>query len=556
MGRLQLSFDAADRLVDLVEASRGPVPLDEAARSLFALASAPTAIARALLDDVVSGDARLVWRGAAVGLADPPGESTLLETASFVVFDLETTGLSPSRSRIVEIGAQRVEALEVGSIFETLVDPGVALPIAITALTGIGQEHVRGAPGQDLAVRRFLAFAGDAVLVAHNARFDLGFLDRAVERLTGRRLAGPVVDTVGLARRLLRGRTSRFGLAPLAHFFGTSVEPCHRALADASATAEILIALIGLAQERGARTVADLVELSAPRARRLQTKRLLVADAPTTPGTYVFRDAHGQALYVGRARNLSARLRSYFSGERQRPAVEAALGALAQVEWERCGSELEAALDELRLLRELRPPANARATRPDRHVYLRRRGHRWVCGPEPTPHGPIAGRALARRAAQVLDGFEGDEPRDVLPGLKVRLRRLAGALRFEDAARLRDRIAALEQVVERIDELRRLQALRACLVVPAIEPGMMRAIFVAGAVVDRRTVPRGGGGRLEVEAGLTEVRRALPAVLEATVADELLLVGAFLRRPPPELRVAELDREAILAAVNGVALAA
>ena len=135
-------------------------------------------------------------------------------------------------------------------------------------------------------MRRFLSFAGDAVLVAHNARFDMGFLDRAVERLTGRRVAAPVVDTVWLARRLLSGRTKRFGLAHLSHFFGTSVEPCHRALADAEATAEILIALIGLAQERGAETVADLVELSAPRARRLHAKRSLVAEAPTTPGVH------------------------------------------------------------------------------------------------------------------------------------------------------------------------------------------------------------------------------------------------------------------------------
>ena len=552
---MQLAFDAADRLVELVEARRGPVPAGEAARALYALASAPTAIARALLDDVVSGDARLAWRGPAVGLADPPGAATALEAASFVVFDLETTGLSPARSRIVEIGAQRVEALEAGATFETLVNPGVALPVAITSLTGIGQDDVRRAPGPDLAVRRFLSFAGDAVLVAHNARFDMGFLDRAVERLTGRRVAAPVVDTVWLARRLLHGRTKRFGLEPLAHFFGTAVAPCHRALADASATAEILIALIGLAQERGAETIADLVELSAPRSRRLHAKRSLVADAPTTPGTYVFRDAHGQALYVGRARDLRVRLRSYFTGERQRPAVEAALGALANVEWQRCGSELEAALDELRLLRDLRPPANARSTRPDRHVYLRRRGARWVCGPEPTPYGPIAGRTLARRAAQALDGFEGDDPRDVLPGLRLRLRRLAGDLRFEDAARLRDRIAALELVVERIDELRGLQALRACLVVPALEPGMVRAVFVAGTVVARRTIPRGGGGILEVEAGLMEVRRRLPAELEATAADELLLIAAFLRRPSPELRVTELDRDSILAAANGVALA-
>jgi DNA polymerase-3 subunit epsilon len=553
---MQLSFDAADRLVELVQASRGPVPAGEAACSLFALASAPTAIARSLLDEVVSGDARLQWRGASVGLSDPPGAATALEEATFVVFDLETTGLSPVRSRIVEIGAHRVHALELEETFGTLVNPGMPVPAAITALTGIGQGDVRGAPGADLAVRRFLSFAGDAVLVAHNARFDMAFLDRAVERLTGRRVAAPVVDTVWLARRLLQGRTGRFGLAHLSHFFGTSTQPCHRALADASATAEILVALIGLAQERGAETVADLVDLAAPRARRLHGKRSLVAAAPTGAGTYVFRDARGQALYVGRARDLRARLRSYFSGERQRPAVEAALGALAHVDWHPCGSELEAALEELRLLRELRPPANARGTRPDRHVYLRRRGARWVCGAEPTEHGPVASRSLARRAAQALDGFEGDDPRAALPLLRQRLRRLAADLRFEDAARVRDRLAALEQVLGRIDELAGLRSLEACLVVPALEPGMVRAIFVAGAVVARRTVPRGGGGHHEVEAGLAEARRAAPAELDATTADELLLIASFLRRPAPELRVTALDRDAILAAVNGVALAA
>ena len=553
---MQLSFDAADRLVELVEARRGPIHASDAAQALFALASAPTAIARSLLEEVVAGDARLVWRGASVGLADAPGATTLLESATFVVFDLETTGLSPARSRIVEIGAKRVEQLSAGAAFETLVNPGVPLPDAITALTGIGRDDVRAAPDTDLAVRRFLAFAGDAVLVAHNARFDMGFLDRAVERLTGRRVAAPVVDTVWLARRLLGGRTTRFGLQPLSHFFGTAVTPCHRALADAEATAEILIALIGLAQERGAETVADLVELSAPRARRLQGKRSLVAHAPTAPGTYIFRDARGQALYVGRARDLRARLRSYFSGSRQRPAVEAALGALASVDWKLSGSEVEAALDELLLLRELRPPANARSTRPDRHVYLRRRGTTWACVSEPTPHGPISGRGIARRAAQALAGHEGDDPQEALPALRLRLRGLAADLRFEDAARLRDRITALEQVVARIDEIREARALQVCLVVPALEQGMMRGIFVANGIVARRTIPRGGGGSLEVEAGLADVRAPVDAELTATTAEELLLITSFMRRPPPELRVAPLVRDAILAAANGVALAA
>src|ERR671911_372780 len=321
---MQLSFDAADRLVELVHAQRGPVPAEDAARELYALRHVPLGLARSLLADVVDGDARLSWRGSHVALADPPGAALPVELATYVVFDLETTGLSPASSAICEIGAVRVRGLELEDRFETLVNPRRPLPAPIAALTGIDPRALRGAPPAELAVRRFLDFAGDAVLVAHNARFDMAFLDREVERLTGRRVAAPVVDTVWLARRLLEGRIRRVGLASLAYFFGTATQPCHRALADSEATAEILLVLIGLAQERGAETVAQLVDLAAPRARRLAGKRSLVAGAPPQPGVYLFRDRNDQVLYVGRARDLRARLRSYFRTERQRPAGEAA----------------------------------------------------------------------------------------------------------------------------------------------------------------------------------------------------------------------------------------
>jgi len=553
---MQLSFDAADRLVELVEARRGPVPADEAARALFALASAPTALARSLLDDVVTGDARLAWRGAAVGLAAPPGADVALEDAHFVVVDLETTGLSPRTSRICEIGAQRVRRLELEDAYETLVDPRVALPAAVTSITGIRADALRGAPRAQLAVRRLLAFAGDGAIVAHNARFDLAFLDREVELLTGRRIAAPVVDTVWLARRLLGERTRKVGLASLAHFFGVPTEPCHRALPDARATAEILVVLIGLAQERGARTLADLVELAAPRARRLHAKRSLVAGAPPCPGVYVFRGRGGLALYVGRARDLRARLRSYFAGGRQRPAVEAALGALEHVEWQETGSELEAALLELRLLRELRPPANARSTRPDRHVYLRRRGGRWTTTTDPTPLGPLPGRGPARRAARALEGHDSDDIHAALPALRARVRNLGRALRFEDAARLRDRLAGLEEAVDALRELERLRSLSACVAVPAREPGFVRVhAITAGRVAATRLVPLGPGAAHEAAALVAEARRAALS-RAAEDADELRLVASFLRRPPPELRVCALEVDAICTLIGGLPLAA
>jgi DNA polymerase III epsilon subunit family exonuclease len=541
---MQLRLDAADRLVELVEERRGPVFAEEAARRLFAIRHAPVGMARSLLEDVVGEDARLAWRGDSVGLADPPGADLPLERAAFVVVDLETTGLRPGSSRICEIGAVRVRELELQDEFELLVDPGTPLGPVISQLTGLRDADLRGAPHPAIAVRRFLEFAGDAVLVAHNARFDLAFLDRETERLTGARLAGPVVDTVGLARRLLAGRTPRAGLSSLAQFFGTAAQPCHRALPDAQATAEILVQLIGLAQERGALTVADLVDLAAPRVRKIYAKRTLAFGAPTSPGVYLFRDAYDQVLYVGRARDLRARLRSYFRSDRQRPAVESALGALERIEWRVCGSELEAALEELRLIGELQPPANARRARPDRYVYLRRRGDSVVCSAKQSPVGPLRSRARARLAARALRPEEVDDPAGALPRLRARLRDLSECRRFEDAARLRDRIAAVEDVVRAVKRIERARRTRCCVIVPSSEPGYARGIFVAnGRIADVRTL----ASRLEVDAGLAAA--ALPG--EESL-EELLLIETFLRRPPPELRVAPLDADAILRSASAL----
>ena len=500
-------------------------------------------LARSLLDDLVSGDARLRWIGTAVWVARPDTDP-LLEETDYVVFDLETTGLGRD-ARICEIGAVRISALEQTATFETLVNPRAELPAAITELTGIRQADLRGAPSAAVAVRRFMAFAGNAVLVAHNARFDRSFLDRDLDRLTGKRLAAPVLDTLALARTLLAGRVARTGLASLSYFFGTQAQPCHRALPDAEATGEILLALIGLAQERGARTLSDLYELAAPRKRKVYDKRSLAHGAPQRPGVYRFH-AGPQVLYVGRARDLRARLRSYFRSERQRPSVEVALSAVDRIEWDVLGSELEAGLEELRLIRELRPPANARQSRPERYVYLRRRGDGIVVSRTAGEIGPIRSRRQAELAARALAGASDAELENLLglggplPRLRAKLRDLSDSLRYEEAARLRDRIQALERLVRHLRRLQQLRSLELCILTPAVEPGMRRAFFLSsGRIQAVRTVPPGAGGALELEAGVAAAR-AGALELDAESVDELLLVGSFLQRPPAELEVRPL----------------
>ncbi len=547
---MQLRLDAADRLVDLLEERHSPLRAVEAVRETFALSHVPDGLARTLLDDVVAADSRLAWNGSAVGLAAHDEEASPIEAATYVVVDLETTGLRPGRAAICEIGAVRLRGLDPAGTFQTLVDPGQSLPAKIVSLTGLADPMLRDAPRASAAVRDFLDFAGDCVLVAHNARFDLGFLNREVEHLSGRRLAAPVIDTVWLARKLLGERTRRTGLASLAQFFGTSVTPCHRALPDAQATAEVLVALIGIAQERGATTVADLCRLAAPRQRRVYRKRSLAHGAPPRPGVYFFRDSSGAVLYVGRARDLRARLRSYFRTPHQRPAVEAALEAAARIEWHVHGSELEAALAELRLIRELKPPANVRSRFPERYVYLRRKVEGVSVTSQPTELGPIRSRRRAELAARALDGATGDELDRLLNGepparLRQRLRNLSESLRYEEAARLRDRIAALESVQRDLNRLRQLRQSELLIIVPAVDPGIDRLIVVAkGRVAATRSLPNGSGRDAEIERALM-LARSVEASVSPSDSDELLLIGSFLRRPPPELRVlgvaSELD---------------
>jgi DNA polymerase-3 subunit epsilon len=192
-------------------------------------------------------------------LARPELARLELGQLEFAVVDLETTGWSPQEAAITEIGAVRVRDGRRQGEFASLVNPGTTVPPGIADLTGITDRMLASAPKLAAVLPGLLNFAQGCVLVAHNAPFDLGFLLAACEDCG---LAWPgftVLDTVTLARHVMDpDEIPDCKLSTLAGFFGARTAPCHRALADARATADVLGWLIRRLAHRGVRTLGDL----------------------------------------------------------------------------------------------------------------------------------------------------------------------------------------------------------------------------------------------------------------------------------------------------------
>jgi len=189
--------------------------------------------------------------------------SALLQETTFVVVDLETTGSSPKKgAAITEIGAVKVKGGEIIGEFKSFVNPLSPIPEYITAMTGISDLMLADAPVIDEIFPTFLEFVGshnEAVLVAHNAPFDLSFLKSAAKDLDYEWPKYKTLDTVTIARQLLTKEDVRdCKLGTLAQFFGTKTEPNHRALDDAKATTEILH---GLFERLGSLEITTLDEL-------------------------------------------------------------------------------------------------------------------------------------------------------------------------------------------------------------------------------------------------------------------------------------------------------
>ncbi|MFI6165733.1 DEDD exonuclease domain-containing protein [Nocardia sp. NPDC051052] len=338
---------------------------------------------------------------------------TPLYDTTFVVVDLETTGTSPGGDAITEIGAVKVRGGEVLGEFATLVNPGRAVPPAIVQVTGITTAMVYAAPTIASVLPGFLEFASGAVLVAHNARFDMAFLRAAAAAHDMAWPAATVLCTVKLARRVLgRDEAPSVRLSALAQLLGASTQPTHRALDDARATVDVLHALIARVGNQGVHSLTELVDYLPDVTPRQRAKRVLAADMPASPGVYLFRGPAEEVLYIGTAVNLRRRVRNYFTGSETRGRMKEMVALATRVDHVVCAHALEAGVRELRLLVAHAPPYNRRSKFPKRAWWITLTDEPFprfsiVRTPNRDALGPFNSRADAAELAVIIAEYTG-----------------------------------------------------------------------------------------------------------------------------------------------------
>ncbi|HEY8473661.1 MAG TPA: DEDD exonuclease domain-containing protein [Natronosporangium sp.] len=531
-----------------------------------------------------------------------------LAEVTFVVLDLETTGGAPDGNGIVEVGAVKVRGGEVLGELATLVDPDAPLPAFVSALTGLTSRRLAGAPPITAVLPTLLEFLGDAVLVAHNAPYDVGFLKAACEA-HGYEWPKPVVlDTAALARRVLMAdEVHNRRLATLAKHFHATTEPIHRALADARATVDVLHGLIARLGGYGVFTLRDTVEFVKAISPQQRRKRNLADGLPHAPGVYLFRGVDGKVLYVGTSGDIATRVRSYFTAAEKRGRIKEMLAAADRVEAVECAHALEAQVREIRLIHAWSPPYNrrsrrrpvwwlkltaepyprlslVRAARPDGSTYLGPFRSRQAaetaaagvydavplrrCTPrlsprKPTPACALAelGRCLApcqlavtveeygqRAAEPVRAAFVGD-PGPVVAALQTRIERLAAAARYEDAAQVRERLAMLLRASIRRQRLLGFAGIEEVCAARPAGGGWELAVIRHGRLAGAGYAKPGVHPRRVLDAVRATAETVLDADSPATV-EETERVLDWLDRP--ETRLVELSAQ-WASPVNGAA---
>ena len=270
------------------------------------------------------------------------------------IVDLETTGAHPMWDRVTEIAVVEVERGEVVQEWSTLVNPGTPIPAAIQALTGITNAMVADAPPFEALAAGLYERLENRVFVAHNARFDYGFLRHSFER-AGIRFLARTLCTVKLSRRLYPGH-ARHNLDSLIERHGLRCAARHRALGDAQAVWQFLNVA---AEERGADALAEAAgQLSRLPSLPAHIERTAIDAIPEAPGVYLFYGERGAPLYVGKSVALRSRVLQHFAGGARSPREAEIARQLRRIEWRRTRGELGALLAENALVKELAPLFN------------------------------------------------------------------------------------------------------------------------------------------------------------------------------------------------------
>jgi len=275
------------------------------------------------------------------------------------IVDLETTGAHPSWDRITEIAVLEVDGGEVSAEWSTLVNPGTAIPAAIQALTGITNEMVADAPRFETLAEDLHARLAGRVFVAHNARFDYGFLRNAFER-SAIRFDARMLCTVRLSRRLYPEH-ARHNLDSLIARHGLECRARHRALGDADAVWQFLRTALN---EHGAESVASAArQIARQPSIPAHLDRAAIDAIPEAPGVYLFYGEREVPLYVGKSIAMRSRVLSHFA-DNLRSAREMQLAReVRRIDFQRTAGELGALLLEARLVKDLAPVFNRQLRR-------------------------------------------------------------------------------------------------------------------------------------------------------------------------------------------------
>ena len=517
-----------------------------------------------------------------------------LRDVTFCVVDLETTGGSAAAgSMITEIGAVKVRGGEVLGEFQTLVNPHAEIPAFIAVLTGISNSMVRDAPSIGSALPAFLEFAAGCVLVAHNAPFDVGFLQHFAREQGRPWPKFEVIDTAKLARRVItRDDAPNCKLSSLAKVFNSSTTPNHRALSDARATVDVLHGLMERLGGLGVHTLEELSTFSARVTTAQRRKRHLAEGLPHAPGVYLFRDDRAKVLYVGTSKDLRTRVRTYFTASETRTRMGEMVGLATSVTGIECATPLEAEVRELRLIAEHKPRYNRRSRFPEKMHFLKLTREAWprlslvrqVLDDDADYLGPFSSKKTAEKCLAALhetfpvrqcggrmpripsgsacalaemgrclspcDGSTDEttyaavvrqlrdtllrRPDDVVAAINQRMSALADLERYEEAGLHRDRLSTFVRAAARTQ---RLSALTRCpeIVAARREDTGSWAVHVVrhGRLAAAGVIPRGGDAHQyvgELTASAETVRDA-PGPVPAATAEESEKILRWLESP-------------------------